>query len=135
LCKFKNVETPHKNNSFTNISLSRSRTKTLHSSKKKDYKPIVPSINLQMQMKVLKYIEDLNVEEDIQELFKDPYRNGTLLCLVVKKYLGIDCLASRKPKSIEDCRSNIYTAIEIIRTHKESFNSAYESYTEDILKG
>jgi len=88
-----------------------------------------------MQMKVLKYIEDLNVEEDIQELFKDPYRNGTLLCLVVKKYLGIDCLASRKPKSIEDCRSNIYTAIEIIRTHKESFNSAYESYTEDILKG
>jgi hypothetical protein len=88
-----------------------------------------------MQMKVLKYLQNFQLDEDVQELFKDPYRNGTLLCLAVKQHLGIECTTNRKPKSIEDCRNNFYSAIEVIRSHKEHFNSAYETYVEELLKG
>jgi len=42
-----------------------------------------------MQMKVLKYLQkfetDLNIFSEDLELFKDPYRNGVLISLIVKK--------------------------------------------------
>lgn len=121
LNKFKNVETPKKNRSIHNSSTSLSRSRARHSlgsSKKKDLKPVIPSITLQMQMKVLKYLQEMHIDEESQELFKDSYRNGVLICQVVKRSFDIDCCASRKPKSIEDCRDNFYSAIETIKNHK-----------------
>ncbi len=57
LNKFKNIETPKKHQSFHNSSLSKSRMRlSMGSSKKKECKPVIPSINLQMQMGVLKYL-------------------------------------------------------------------------------
>lgn len=70
----------------------------------------LPSITLEMQMTVLKYLGTFGVEEQ-EELFKDPFRNGVLLCSVVKKEWGTDCFASRRPRSIDDCRNNFLTAI------------------------
>ena len=72
----------------------------VNSSRKKEHKPLVPSINLEMQMKVLNYIEDLTTDEDVPELFKDPFRNGVLLCMTVRKYLGIECTVNRRPRNI-----------------------------------
>jgi hypothetical protein len=88
LCKFKNVsvETPQKNRSFANSSLSKSRLRlSIGSSKKKESKPAMPSVSLEMQMKVLKYLKAYPTDEENQELFRDPYRNGVLLCQIVKK--------------------------------------------------
>lgn len=57
LCKFKNIETPYKNRSFQNSSLSKSRLKqSMNSSLRKESKPLQPSISLEMQMKVMSYL-------------------------------------------------------------------------------
>ena len=97
---------------------------SLDSAKKNEAKPIIPSVTLEMQMAVLKYLNGLAVPEE-QELFKDPYRNGTILCLIVKKEMGIECFASRKPRSIDDCRNNFLTAIEAIKNSRKSLKVNY----------
>lgn len=85
LCKFKNLETPSKNRSFSNSSLSRSRMRSsAESAKKQEARNAPPSISLEMQMAVLKYLGAMGVEEQ-EELFRDPFRNGVLLCAVIRK--------------------------------------------------
>jgi len=85
LCKFKNMETPSKNRSFSNSSLSKSRMRSsAESAKKMEARSAPPSVTLEMQMTVLKYLSNLGIEEQ-EELFRDPFRNGVLLCLIVKK--------------------------------------------------
>jgi hypothetical protein len=124
LCKFKNMETPSKNRSFTNTSLSKSRVRS-GSAKKNEIKPSLPSISLEMQMAVLKYLNLLSIGEEHLELFKDPYRNGILLCIIIKKEWGVDCFASKKPKSIDDCRNNFLTAIEAIKSKRQAMKVCY----------
>ena len=64
LCKFKNMETPKKNQSLINTSLSRSRIKSsIGSSKKYEQRPL-PSISLDMQMKVMNYLKEFSLKEE-----------------------------------------------------------------------
>jgi hypothetical protein len=136
LCKFKNLETPSKNRSFSNSSLSKSRLRSSAESAKKQHeaRTTLPSITLEMQMVVLKYLGGLGVEEQ-EELFKDPFRNGVLLCMIIKKEWGVECFASRRPRSIEDCRNNFLTAIEVVRSRRKGMKVSYEYFVEELVKG
>lgn len=62
LCKFKNLQTPSKNRSFSNTSLSKSRLRSSAESAKKQHpRSTPPSISLEMQMAVLKYLGGMGV--------------------------------------------------------------------------
>ncbi len=68
-------------------------------------------------------------------MFRDPFRNGILLCSIIGKEWGVDCFASRRPRSIDDCRNNFLTAIEVVRSRKKAINVSYEYFVEDLVKG
>jgi hypothetical protein len=128
LCKFKNLQTPSKNRSFSNSSLSRSRLRSsAESARKQEPRGAPPSISLEMQMAVLKYLSGVGVGEE-EELFRDPFRNGVLLCSIIRKEWGVDCFASRKPRSIDDCRNNFLTAIEVVRSRRKGMTVSYEYF-------
>jgi hypothetical protein len=135
LCKFKNLQTPSKNRSFSNNSLSKSRLRSsVESAKKQQARGTLPSISLEMQMAVLKYLKGVAVAEE-EELFRDPFRNGILLCSIMRKEWGVECFASRRPRSIDDCRNNFLTAIEVVRSRRKAMNVSYEYFVEDLVKG
>ena len=49
----------------------------------------VPSVNLEMEMKALKYLREKKItsffEREDKELFKDPVRNGVLINEILQK--------------------------------------------------
>lgn len=57
--------------------------------KKSNEKMTVPSVNLEMEMKALKYLREKKItsffEREDKELFKDPVRNGVLINEILQK--------------------------------------------------
>lgn len=104
------------------------------SARKQEARGAPPSISLQMQMAVLKYLSGVGVGEE-EELFRDPFRNGVLLCSIIRKEWDVDCFASKKPRSIDDCRNNFLTAIEVVRSRHKGMNVSYDYFVEDLVKG
>jgi hypothetical protein len=54
---------------------------------------------------------------------------------VIKKEWAVDCFASRRPRSIDDCRNNFLTAIEVVRSRRKAMTVSYEYFVEELVKG
>lgn len=90
-----------------------------------------------MEIVCLNYLKECNypLVKIYRELFEDPVRNGTLMMLVVCRRFGCKAEFHTKPKNIDDCRENYYTASEIIREQLPNFPNAYTESTELIIRG
>ncbi len=86
-------------------------------------------------MGVLKYLKSYPAEDQNMDLFKDPYRNGVLICTIIQKEWMMDCYASKRPKNIDDCRNNFLNAIELIKNKLKNLKISYEYFVQDLLKG
>lgn len=85
-----------------------------------------------MEMKAMRYLTDNELpnllgKADL-ELFKDPFRNGTLINEIVQLQTKKSHRFITKPKSIEDCRNNFQIAYDNVRLFFDNFPSAYGYY-------
>jgi hypothetical protein len=87
-----------------------------------------------MELVSLSYLRECNYVmpklQPYRELFEDPLRNGTLIMLVVCRRFNCKAEFQPKPKSIEDCRNNYKTAMNLIRSHVPGFPKVYYEITE-----
>ena len=69
-------------------------------------------------------------------LFDDPFRNGSLLCYVVGRVENERMNGMYKePKSIDECRSNVYKAFQILRRRHTPIPSFLNGREEAVLRG
>ncbi|KAL4463923.1 hypothetical protein ABPG74_005860 [Tetrahymena malaccensis] len=103
--------------------------------------PKVIAITLEMEIQTNQFLNKLGFNQYIvkkdKHLFEDPLRNGTLLCKLVEKLNQRVERYFAKPKNIEECRFNIESALQPLRSIQESINIPFYLLfkTEEILKG
>ncbi|EAR85796.2 hypothetical protein TTHERM_00312780 (macronuclear) [Tetrahymena thermophila SB210] len=103
--------------------------------------PKVIAITLEMEIQTNQFLNKLGFNQYIvkkdKHLFEDPLRNGTLLCKLVEKLNQRVDRYFAKPKNIEECRFNIESALQPLRSVQESINIPFYLLfkTEEILKG
>lgn len=76
-----------------------------------------------------------NIQDGL-ELFKDPLRNGYLLCILASKIYGHSIRGiCKKPRTISECKMNLEIACKVFRENSEDFpyNLVYNS--EGLLRG
>jgi len=78
----------------------------------------------------------LHIKEENSSLFKDPLRNGTLFAQLIEKVLQEKMSRLyQAPKSIDECRCNIYSVFNVINKRSIPIPLSLKGKQEAILKG
>lgn len=77
-------------------------------------------ISIEQESEIMEWLKILGLKtlmmRKSEKLFGDPFRNGTLLCYVVSRVYNEKLNGVyQDPKSIDECRFNIYKALGILR--------------------
>ena len=112
--------------------------------KSTDYVPVKVSheniITFDMQQDVELWLQQLGLASYLLRrdcsLFKDPFRNGVLLVNILSKIENekIQTFYSN-PETIEQCRKNIYSTLELLRKRKTPIPYRFSKQEEAILQG
>jgi hypothetical protein len=100
-----------------------------------------PKNMLDLQKLVYEWLEFIGVKSPNQEvdrstLFKDPFRNGYFLCLIISKVYGKTMPnVCKLPNSIQECSLNVEQALNILRENSDGLPYDLLWKKENILKG
>jgi hypothetical protein len=96
---------------------------------------------LELQKLVNEWLEFIGVKSPNQEvdrttLFRDPFRNGYFLCLIISKVFGKTMPnVCKLPNSIQECSLNVEQALNILRENSDGLPYDLLWKKENILKG
>jgi len=162
--KEKNDEKPPipKNHSYSNLYNKKGQyhenvTPSAKTTKKMDFANASPMVNkkdvqksyaterenvisVEQESEIMEWLKHLGLKSMLYRkcdtLFADPFRNGTLLCLVVGRVLNEKLNGYYpEPKSIDECRFNIYKAFNILRQKKVAIPNYFWGKEESYLVG
>lgn len=97
-------------------------------------------ITIDMENQIIEWLEQHGFStfmvKHATSMFEDPLRNGTFFCDIVAKFEkeSIESIF-RQPKSIDECRYNIYTAFHVLSKKETPIPSFLRGKEETILKG
>ena len=98
------------------------------------------SLSIDVEIQVTEWLKQMGYKallmRDKTSLFDDPFRNGTLLCYVLGRVENERMHGMYKePRTIDECRSNVYKAFQILKRKHVAIPSFLHGREESVIRG